>query len=89
MEAIDNPSHSVPAPTPDLHMQGNAPSSMQYDGDFSDGGYADFGDGSCGDTCGDFGCGGNGRGPIYIRGEYLYWSIKGDHTPAMVTTSPD
>jgi hypothetical protein len=29
------------------------------------------------------------RAPIYFRGEYLAWWLKGDSTPALVTTSPD
>ena len=28
------------------------------------------------------------RGPIYVRGEYLLWWVKGDSVPALVTTSP-
>jgi len=91
-EAIDTPSRAVPAPTPDPHMQGDyaGSGSGQFDGDFGDYGYSDFDDGSCGDGCdGPFGMLGCGRGPIYVRGEYLLWSVKGDHTPALVTTSPD
>ncbi len=33
-------------------------------------------------------CGGCGRGPIYARGEYLLWWLKGDGVPPLVTTSP-
>jgi hypothetical protein len=45
----------------------------------------------CADSC--CGCGNFGgwgpRGPIYVRGEYLGWWVRGDNTPALVTTSPN
>jgi hypothetical protein len=50
--------------------------------------------GNCGNCCnsGYGGFGGYGRcgcrGPIYARGEYLSWWLKGDSEPALVTTSP-
>ncbi len=55
----------------------DGPSSGFYDGD----GYDD-----CCDDCDDYSwC---SSGPIYVRGEYLLWWIKGDSLPPLVTTSP-
>ena len=62
------------------------------------GGYG-CGPGGCsGGGCGSGGCGGDNcgcgnfggwgpRGPIYVRGEYLGWWLRGDNVPALVTTS--
>jgi Putative beta barrel porin-7 (BBP7) len=48
-------------------------------------GGGDCGGDNCG--CGNFG-GWGPRGPIYVRGEYLGWWLRGDNVPALVTTSP-
>jgi hypothetical protein len=58
------------------------------DGDDYDG--HDFGGGR-GNGCGEGCCHGAccpGRGPIYVRVEYLLWWVKGASTPPLVTTSP-
>jgi hypothetical protein len=55
-------------------------------GGFYDDGYYD--DGSC-EGCWN-GCSNDcwTSGPVYVRGEYLLWWLKGDGVPALVTTSP-
>ena len=60
-----------------------------FQGPYDDNGWADCacsqngGYNGCGGGC----CGGCNRGPIYARAEYLAWWVKGDNTPALVTTS--
>jgi hypothetical protein len=47
-----------------------------------------FGDDYCGPRYQDGWSGRRCRGPIYARGEYLLWWVKGDSVPPLVTTSP-
>ena len=69
----------------------NQPSAEAVYGDvFGD---AAYGDERCGSRCGDVSelCGPWWQlppGNLEVRGEYLLWWGKGDHVPALVTTSP-
>lgn len=93
MEAIPPGVPVEGAPMPQGQVQGQTLS----DGDYHGGPLYDAGPlgpgGGCGcpnDGCGSAACGmGPCRGPIYFRGEYLSWWIKGDNAPALVTTSTD
>ena len=89
VEEIDRPpaysyDRGAQGPVSDTYLNADGPIGPDGygPGNFYDDGY--YGDGcydGC-DTCW------NCPGPIYARGEYLLWWLKGDSAPALVTTSP-
>jgi hypothetical protein len=91
---------AAPAPMADPGFDDGPIDDTPYAGRFGGGGYGAGGDyslprfdnGWCNGFCsgggGPGGFGGWGqRSPIYVRGEYLGWWVKGDSTPALATTS--
>jgi hypothetical protein len=92
---------AAPAPMADPNFSDDPIDDTPYAGQFGGSGHTGGGDyslprfdnGWCDSSCAAGGPGGFGgfgpRSPIYVRGEYLGWWLKGDSTPPLVTTSPN